>query len=42
MQPDCLTKDNRLIYVHKQIAGEFNNFFRTIAKNINKKDHNLK
>ena len=42
MQPDFLTKDNILIYVHKQIADEFNNFFRTIAKNINKKDHNLK
>lgn len=31
-----LTKDNRLIYACKEIAEEFNNFFGSIAQNIDK------
>ena len=36
-QSDYLTKDNRLIYAHKEVADEFSNFFGTIAENIDKK-----
>ena len=42
IQPTFLKIDNNLIIDGKKIVDQFNSFFGTIAKNIDKKHHILK